>query len=151
MRHAISTTLALIITLSAAGSAHSADTIATKDAPDLTSVRTKIKAKDYAGALADVKPLVEKHENADVYNLYAFTSRKTGDRKTAITFYAKALELDPQHLGALEYQGQMFVEMGEMKKAGANLAQLVTQCPSGCEEREDLEKAIKAAGKTRKK
>ena len=127
--------------------AFAADVVQTKDAPDLTSVRTKIKAKDYKGALAEVKPLIDTHINADVYNLYAFASRKTGDRKTAATFYQKALELDPRHLSALEYQGEMFVEMGDMKRARANLEILVTQCPQGCEEREDLEKAIKKARK----
>lgn len=127
--------------------AHAAGTVLSKDAPDLTSIKAKVKAKDYAGALAEVKPLIATHENADVYNLYAFASRKTGDRKTAATFYAKALDYDQNHLGALEYQGEMYVEMGEMKKAQANLAKLVTLCPSGCEEREDLEKVIKAAGK----
>lgn len=131
---------------------HAADTIQSKDAPDLTAVRDKIKAKDYAAALALVKPLVATHDNPDVFNLYAFTSRKTGDMKTAATFYAKALELDPRHLSALEYQGQMFVEQGDMKKARANLEQLVTLCPQGCEERADLDKAIKAnAGKRKPK
>ncbi len=142
-------TIALLLALAmvAAHAARAADTVVSQDAPDLTSVRAKIKAKDFAGALAEVKPLVEKHDHADVYNLYAFTSRKTGDRKTAATYYAKALELDPKHRGALEYQGEMFVESGDMKKARANLAQLATLCPSGCEEREDLEKAIKARGR----
>jgi len=141
-------TIALLLALAmvAAHAARAADTVVSQDAPDLTSVRAKIKAKDFAGALAEVKPLVEKHDHADVYNLYAFTSRKTGDRKTAATYYAKALELDPKHRGALEYQGEMFVESGDMTKARANLAQLATLCPSGCEEREDLEKAIKARG-----
>ena len=50
--------------------------------------------------------------------------------------------------GALEYQGKMFVEMGGMAKAKANLATLVKLCPSGCEERENLEKAIASAPKT---
>jgi len=142
-------TIALLLALAmlAAHAARAADTVVSKDAPDLASVRAKIKAKDYAGALTEVKPLVEKHDHADVYNLYAFTSRKTGDRKTAATYYAKALELDPKHRGALEYQGEMFVESGDMTKARANLAQLATLCPSGCEEREDLEKAIKAQGR----
>jgi tetratricopeptide (TPR) repeat protein len=151
MRRTIIAARALALLLCTGIAAHAAGTVLSKDAPDLTSIKAKVKAKDYAGALAEVKPLIETHENADVYNFYAFASRKTGDRKTAITYYAKALDYDPNHLGALEYQGEMFVEMGEMRKAQTNLAKLVTLCPSGCEEREDLEKAIKAAGTTKKK
>ncbi len=64
--------------------------------------------------------------------------------KQAATFYAKALDFDPNHKGALEYQGELFVELGQIDKAKANLARLVRLCPQGCEEREDLEKAIAA-------
>ena len=151
MARTIITAFSLALLLFWGDGANAAGTVLSKDAPDLTSIKARIKAKDYAGALAEVKPMIETHENADVYNLYAFTSRKTGDRKTAITYYAKALDYDKNHLGALEYQGQMFIEMGEMKKAQSNLAKLVTLCPKGCEEREDLEKAIKTAGTTKKK
>ena len=141
----------VIAAIATAGSAFAADTIVSKDAPDLSAVRSKIKAKDYAGALAEVKPLVDTNQHPDVYNLYAFASRKTGDRATAATFYAKALELDPLHRSALEYQGEMFVEMGDLKKARANLGTLVALCPSGCEERADLEKVIAAARKRKSK
>ena len=61
-----------------------------------------------------------------------------------------ALDFNPDHKGALEYQGEMYVELGQLDKAKANLAKLVKLCPDGCEEREDLEKAIAgAAAKTK--
>ena len=122
------------------------DTTVSKDAPDLTAIRAKIKAKDYKTAAADLYAIVDGGvQHADVYNLLGFSLRKSGDRKTGATFYAKALDFDPNHKGALEYQGELFVEIGEMDKAKANLAKLVTLCPTGCEEREDLEKAIAGA------
>lgn len=116
-----------------------------KDAPDLTSVRALIKAKDFAAALAQLKPMLDTHQHADVYNLTGFSLRKSGDMKQAATFYAKALDFDPAHKGALEYQGEMFVELGQIDKAKGNLAKLAKLCPSGCEEHEDLEKAIATA------
>jgi tetratricopeptide (TPR) repeat protein len=122
-----------------------------RDAPDLTSVKAKVKAKDYVGALAELKPMLETHHHADVYNLMGFSLRKTGDIKQGGEFYVKALDLDPNHLGALEYQGQMFVELGQLAKAKTNLKRLVALCPSGCEEREDLEKAIAKAPAAKKK
>ena len=143
--------LALVMAL-AASPARAVDTVVSKDAPDLTAVRVKIKAKDFAGALADLKKLSDTVQHADVYNLIGFASRKSGDYTNAATFYAKALNFDADHKGALEYQGEMYVELGQVDKAKVNLAKLATLCPQGCEEREDLEKVIaavpKAAAKT---
>jgi Flp pilus assembly protein TadD len=132
-----------------ATSAFAVDNVTSKDAPDLTSVRAKIKAKDYKGALAELAPMLEKVQHADVYNLMGFSLRKTGDQKQAFTFYRKALDFDPQHKGALEYLGELYVETGQIEKAKANAAQLKKLCPAGCEELADLEEAIAhAAPKT---
>jgi tetratricopeptide (TPR) repeat protein len=78
-----------------------------------------------------------------VYNLLGFSLRNLGDTKAAQTYYQKALDFNPEHKGALEYQGELFVKLGQFDKAQANLARLVKLCPQGCEEREDLEEAIK--------
>lgn len=137
---AIGFSLALAITAAAPVSA--VDTEPSKDAPDLTAVRAKIKAREFATARDELFKLADKHQHADVYNLLGFSLRKSGDHQRAATFYSKALDFDPNHKGALEYQGEMFVELGQMEKAKANLAKLEKLCPAGCEEREDLEKAI---------
>lgn len=130
-------------------SALAVDTTVTKDAPDLTAVRAKIKAKDFKSALVDLSGLIDKGvQQADVYNLYGFSLRKTGDYPKALTFYKKALDFDAAHLGAHEYLGELYVETGQLPKAREHLAILVRLCPLGCEEREDLEKAIAAASKT---
>lgn len=119
---------------------------------ELVAIRAKIKAKDFQGALVDLKPLLPKHDHADVHNLLGFSLRKTGDLKQAAVHYERALQLDPNHLSALEYQGEMFIETNQMDKARANLARLKKLCPKGCEELADLEedilKAEKAAAKT---
>ncbi len=128
--------------LSWAVSTFAADTVVSKDAPDLATVRAQIKAKDFKAAIAVLTPMLATHQHADVFNLLGFSLRKSGDLKQAATYYAKALDFDPNHISALEYQGEMFVELGQLDKAKANLAKLVILCPQGCEEREDLEKAI---------
>ena len=120
------------------------DTIQSKDAPDLSAVRAKIKAKDWKNAVADLNGMIDKGvQHADVYNLLGFSLRNQGDNKGAQTYYAKALDFDPDHKGALEYQGELFVKLGQFDKAQVNLAKLVKLCPQGCEQREDLEEAIK--------
>src|SRR3977135_152568 len=125
--------------------AYAVDIITSTDAPDLTQVRAKIKAKDFAGALEALQPLLQSHQHADVYNLMGFSLRKTGDYKQAYTFYRKALDFNPEHKGALEYLGELYVETGELDKAKQNVLLLKKLCPEGCEELADLEKAVVGA------
>ena len=124
--------------------AFAVDNMESTDAPDLSSVRAKINAKDYAAALTELRDIAEDTQQADVYNLLGFTLRKTGDFKTSLTYYTKALELQPDHKAAREYLGELYVETGNMEKAKEQLAVLAKLCPAGCEEREDLQKAISA-------
>jgi tetratricopeptide (TPR) repeat protein len=124
------------------------DNLTSKDAPDLASIRAKIKAKDYKGAIAELTPMLVTNQHADVYNLMGFSLRKSGDYKQAYTFYKKALDFDPQHKGALEYLGELYVETGQVEKAKENVALLQKICPAGCEELEDLQEAIAQAPKT---
>ena len=122
--------------------AYAVDNIESSDAPDLTSVRAKIAAKDYADALTELRDMADDTTNADVYNLLGFTLRKTGDFKTSLTYYTKALELQPDHKAAHEYLGELYLQTGDAAKAKEQLAILTKLCAAGCEEREDLEKAI---------
>jgi tetratricopeptide (TPR) repeat protein len=124
--------------------ASAVDTITSRDAPDLTSVRAKIKTKDFKAALAELTPMLATYQHADVYNLMGFSLRKTGDYKQAYTYYRKALDFDPEHKGALEYLGELYVETGQLDKARENVARLRELCPKGCEELADLEKAVNA-------
>jgi tetratricopeptide (TPR) repeat protein len=126
-------------------SAFAVDNITSRDAPDLASVRAKIKAKDFKAALAELTPMLATYQHADVYNLTGFALRKTGDYQQALTFYRKALDFDPDHKGALEYQGELYVETGQIEKAKENIARLQQLCPSGCEELADLQKAVSAS------
>jgi tetratricopeptide (TPR) repeat protein len=129
----------------AAPGALAVDNVTSRDAPDLTSVRAKIKAKDFKAAIAELTPMLETYQHADVYNLMGFSLRKTGDHKQAYTFYRKALDFDPEHKGALEYLGELYVETGQVDKARENVVLLKKLCPGGCEELADLEQAIASA------
>ena len=134
------------VPVAAVAPARAVDNIESTDPADLTSVRAKIAAKDYAGALAELRGIAEGSPQADVYNLMGFTLRKTGDYRTSLTYYTKALELQPDHRAAREYLGELYVETGDMPHAREQLAALTRLCPAGCEEREDLQRAIAAGG-----
>ena len=127
--------------------ANAADTVSPYAAPDLAAARVKIKAKDYAGALTLMRPMLVNTIHADLFNLVGFCLRKTGDQKQAFDYYKKALDLNANHLGALEYQGELFVETGQLGKARLNEEHLKILCPKGCEELEDLQAAIAKASK----
>ena len=115
------------------------DTTSTREAPDLTAVRAKVKAKEWKAAIADLNGMIDKGvQHADVYNLLGFSLRKSGDLETAYTFYRKALDFDPEHKGALEYLGELYVETGELAKAREHVVLLHEAVPAGCEELEDL-------------
>jgi tetratricopeptide (TPR) repeat protein len=135
-----------VLSLALAMPAGAADVDTTSE-PDLTSVRKLIKAKDYRAALADLTPKAQLAKSADAFSLMGFCLRKTGDQANAFTWYGKALALDPKHKGALEYQGELFAETGQIEKARENAARLKQLCPRGCEELDDLNQAIAAAGK----
>ena len=133
---------ALLVALITTTSALAVDNVTSKDAPELASVRARIKAKDFKGALAELTPMLATYQHADVYNLMGFSLRKSGDQKQAYTFYRKALDFDPQHKSALEYLGELYVETGQIDKARENAVLLKRLCPSGCEDLADLEAAI---------
>jgi Flp pilus assembly protein TadD len=140
------TLLALCLLVGLVSTAKAVDTPTTREAPDLTAVRAKIKAKQFKAAIVDLNGMIDNGvQHADVYNLLGFSLRKSGDTKAAYTFYKKALDFDPDHKGALEYLGELYVETGELAKARQHVVLLQKLCPQGCEELEDLEKAIAEA------
>ena len=80
--------------------------------------------------------------DADIQNLLGFTHRKTGKFDAAASYYKRALEINPKHKGALEYQGELFLMLGNKDAAAANLATLDKICWLGCSEYDDLKQAI---------
>ena len=113
--------------------------------PGYIAARRNIELEYYAAAAKLLAGVALRFpSNADVFSLHGFASRKSGDIKTARQSYQRALSLDPEHLGALEYQGELFVMTGERERARQNLARLDALC-FRCEEYEDLKEAIDAS------
>lgn len=108
--------------------------------------KAAISRKDWKAAIAALAASAKLEAgNADTHNLLGYSYRKSGDYKNAFANYALALKFNPKHKGALEYQGEAYVETGNITKAKANLAKLKTACGNTtCEEYVDLAAAIKA-------
>lgn len=74
----------------------------------------------------------------DITTYMGYTQRKLGNYETAQHYYAMALDVDPNHKGANEYLGELYVETGQMDKAHAQLAKLEEICTFGCIEENEL-------------
>lgn len=101
-----------------------------------------IEDEKYAKAIPLLQQSIkEKGEYADALNLLGYSNRKLGDKAKAMTYYTKALNLEPKHLGANEYLGELYLELNDLPKAEARLAILKGAC-GDCDEYEELEDAI---------
>ena len=114
------------------------------------SAEKLINKKQYSDAIIKLNDaLVTDSNNADIFNYLGFSHRKLGKMEDAAFFYNKALEINPKHKGALEYQGEMFLTLNQIGKAEENLKKLDKICFLGCSEFDKLKKSImdKKSGK----
>lgn len=110
----------------------------------LAKARAAIAAKDYPGAIRILFDLSKNSpQNADVENLLGFSYRMLGQYQQAFSYYDRALAIDPMHKGALEYEGEAYLETNQLPKAETNLATLKRACAAaGCAEIAQLAQAI---------
>ena len=102
-----------------------------------------IDRKDYIKANKALKAYTKSEPNdADGWNLYAFANRKMNKFEKAEVYYEKALNIDPDHKGALEYQGELFMQTNRQNLAEENLNKLISLCPNSCYELEKLQEYI---------
>ena len=94
-------------------------------------------AVKYLGSAAKAEPA-----NADVQNLLGYAYRNQRKFELAFKHYGEALRLDPKHKGAHEYMGEAYALIGDKAKAQEHLAALDRICGKGCEEYQDLARAI---------
>jgi Flp pilus assembly protein TadD len=113
----------------------------------LDGAQARIDAGDFAGAIPILTQIVQAQpRNADALNLMGYALRKTGQTDLALQYYNSALALMPRHLGANEYLGELYVEMGQFDKAKERLVVLRAACGEDCKQTKDLEQAITKRG-----
>jgi len=93
----------------------------------------------------------EDKNNPEVWNLSGFAARNMNNLQKSIAYYRKALALDSNHRGALEYQGELFLKLKQLLQAKNNLAKLRMICGVSCEEYQELNEAINSYEKARRK
>lgn len=85
------------------------------------------RAGEYARAVELYRRAIsEKRDSPDAHNNLGFSLRKIaeGYMQQAMKEYAEALRNAPNHAAALEYQGELYLQLGELKKARDNIDKL---------------------------
>ena len=110
---------------------------------DFETGKKAVYAAKYNEAITLMKKvLAVESKNADAHNYLGFSYRKQGNLKLAGLSYKAALDINPDHKGALEYQGEMYLKLGDLNAARRNQAHLQSLCSSGCKELSELTRAI---------
>jgi tetratricopeptide (TPR) repeat protein len=106
--------------------------------------RALAKEGNYDWAL-DVLAAIHNQNDPHVLNYIGYSNRKAGRLEIGITFYRKALAIDPDFVLAREYLGEGYVAAGRADLAKVELAEIAKRCGTTCEEYKDLSEAIATA------
>ena len=140
--HGIRLLLALALILPGYHLAH-ADGGYSRSESRLAPFHELIEAGEFQAAIDSLQEaLQEAPEDADLLNLTAYSQRKLQRFDEAMVNYQKALEIDPDHLGANEYLGELYLQLGQVDKAEERLKVLDDECFFGCDEYDQLKEAI---------
>ncbi len=121
------------------------NTASSADRRDFERGRKAIESGDWKAAAARLERAArDAPDDADVFNLLAYSYRHLGRLDEAFETYRKALALDPEHRGAHEYIGEAYLMVGDPGAAERHLARLKEICRGPCEEADELAEAIAA-------
>jgi Flp pilus assembly protein TadD len=110
-----------------------------------------INERRYDEALASLdKATATFGPHPDILTYQGYTWRKKGDYAKAESYYRQALAIDPTHVGATEYYGELKVARGDVAGARVMLARLDKICAYGCADAEELRRWIDAGGDPQK-
>ena len=80
--------------------------------------------------------------NPDAWNYLGYSYRHLNRFGKSLQAYERAIALAPKHRGAHEYLGELYLKMGELDKAKAQLETLDNLCFFSCAEFKELKRAI---------
>ncbi len=103
--------------------------------------RAYVEDGEYAMAL-DLLRRIKNQNQPRVLNYIGYSTRKLGDVDEGITYYKKALSLDPNYNVAREYLGEGYLQKGDLASAKQQLAEIAKRCGVACEEYKDLAEEI---------
>ncbi len=90
----------------------------------------------------DLLQRIKNQNQPRVLNYIGYSTRKLGDVDEGITYYKKALSLDPNYNVAREYLGEGYLQKGDLGSAKQQLAEIAKRCGVSCEDYKDLAEEI---------
>lgn len=142
--HALSTA-AVVAFLALGGTAYAAgsSTTTVEESGPMADGKKAVAAQNWSEAIAQFGMATEQSpDDADAWNMLAYSYRMSGDIENAFANYQTALAIDPDHKDAHEYIGEAYLQIGDLAGAQKHLARLDEICWLGCEQEEELEAAI---------
>ena len=106
--------------------------------------RQLAKAGEYEKALI-VLAAIKNQNDPRVLNYTGYSNRKAGRLEIGITYYRKALAIDPNFVLAREYLGEGYVSAGRIDLAQIELNEIKARAGANSEEYKDLAKVIATA------
>jgi Tfp pilus assembly protein PilF len=110
---------------------------------DLTVVMEYIDDGNFVSAIDELHDELDVDpDNPDILSLLGFSYRKIGSYEDAMEFYEWALKSEPEHKGANEYLGELYLQINQLDNAKRQLAILDDLCVLNCDEYTKLKTAI---------
>jgi tetratricopeptide (TPR) repeat protein len=98
---------------------------------------------EYEWALDHLR-LMSNQNDAEVLNYTGYSNRKAGRLETGISYYHRALAINPNYVQAREYLGEAYVLAGRVDLAQVQLTEIANRCGVSCETYRALSAAIMA-------
>lgn len=86
----------------------------------------------YVEALATFRRAADQNDPRILTGI-GFTTRKLGDVDAALTYYARALQRDPNLVLTRAYLGEAYIQKGNLAAALAELDAIARRCGNACE------------------
>jgi len=103
--------------------------------------RAKAYGGDYRDAIALLEPISHTNDPR-VLNFLGYSNRKLGMFDTALAYYRRALEINPDYTLARSYLGEGYLQIGRADLAQIELAEIAERCGKSCSEFRFLETEI---------
>ena len=114
--------------------------------------REAVKDSQWERAVTLLQPYLRANpQDADGHNLLGYSLRQLRRYAESEAAYDRALAIDPDHLGAHEYRGELMLILGRRDRALVHLQALERLCGLQCDEYLDLRRAIEARPQARPK
>ena len=111
--------------------------------PEFAAGKKALLAEDWERAIAALKSAALRDpRNADIQNYIGYAYRRLRQLGPAIGHYQQALMLNPRHRSAHEHLGEASLVLGDPATAEQHLTHLEDICLIGCDEYDDLKRAI---------